>query len=814
MVEDQQSAPLSPQEEALTAEELDVIHQLVDRNLQQDDIRKILLKLSSADRDVFTSKLAELLRKTSALLTVSRRLSDSLSLDVLLPRMVELISDFLDAERCSVFLYDRETDELYTKAAVGLTKEIRFPAGNGIAGSVFRSGEPVHIPDAYADPRFNQEIDKRTGFRTRDILCVPIRHAKDGRVEIVGVAQALNKRGGGFGHEDLTLLDTLNSHAASAFVNALLHEEIRRARAEETQLLEVTAAMATELQLHPLLVKIMETVAAILEADRATLFMHDPKKRELWALVGQGQNLSEIRFPDHLGIAGAVFTTGQTVNIPDAYADPRFNRDVDKRTGYRTQNILTMPVINRKGETIAVTQVLNKKGGPFSAIDEKRLRAFSSQAAIAMENAQLFDEVSRVKNYNESILESMSNGVITVNAAGEIVKANSAALRLLRRDSPDAMVGNGVHQFFTGPNAWIAESVASVERTGKPEVAMDASLLLDEAAAAQGGRKAEAVSMNLSVVPLPEGKDEKLGCILMIEDITNEKRLKSTMARYMTKEVADKLLEEGEAALGGKVQHATVLFTDIRSFTSISERIGAQETVKMLNEYFSIMVDVILEKGGILDKYIGDAIMAVFGAPFPSPQDADHAVQAGVGMLRALREFNTKRVAEGRDMVRMGVGINSDEVLSGNIGSLKRMDYTVIGDGVNLASRLEGANKTYGTELLVSEFTVRELKGAYTLREVDKMQVKGKTQPVGVFEVLDYFAPDSIARDARVLAAYDRGQKHYQRRDFDDARAAFEEALGVNAKDGVARMYRERCVYFLEHPPPDEWDGVWVMKEK
>lgn len=795
--------------EPLRPEEIDVINQLVDRNLRQDDIRRILLKLSSADRDAFTSKLAEMLRKTSALLTVSRRLADSLSLDVLLPRMVEMVSEFLDAERCTVFLYDKETDELYTKVALGLTTEIRIPAGAGIAGAVFKTGEPVQIPDAYRDPRFNPDVDRQTGFKTRNILCVPIKHKREEGVVIVGVAQVLNKRTGDFEAEDLTLLETLNSQAASAFVNALLHEEIRRARAEEVQLLEVTAAMSTELQLQPLLVKIMQTVATILDADRATLFMHDPGARQLWALVGQGEALSQIRVPDHLGIVGAVFTTGATVNIPDAYADPRFNQNVDKATGYRTTNLLTMPVVNRKGDTIAVTQVLNKRSGPFNAMDEKRLRAFSAQASIAMENAQLFDEVTRVKNYNESILESMTNGVITVNPTGQIVKANRAALGMLKRDA-SALSGHQVAEFFRGGNAWIAESVASVRTSGRPEVAMEASLWLSE----EEGAERAAASMNLSVVPLPEGKDGQQGCILMIEDITKEKRLKSTMARYMTKEVADKLLEEGEAALGGKVQRATLLFTDIRGFTSISERIGAQETVKMLNEYFSIMVDIILEKDGILDKYIGDAIMAVFGAPFPGPEDADHAVQAAVGMLRALRVFNAKRAAEGHEAVRMGIGVNTDDVLSGNIGSLKRMDYTVIGDGVNLASRLESANKAYATEILVSEFTVRALKGAYIMREVDKMRVKGKSQPVGVFEILDHFGPDSAARQPRVLELFDQGQQRYRSGDFAEAGALFEAVLGLNARDGVSRMYRDRCAYFSEHPPSTDWDGVWDMKEK
>jgi adenylate cyclase len=316
------------------------------------------------------------------------------------------------------------------------------------------------------------------------------------------------------------------------------------------------------------------------------------------------------------------------------------------------------------------------------------------------------------------------------------------------------------------------------------------------------------------VVPLGAHGDPDLGCMLMLEDITNEKRLKGTMARYMPKEVADRLLEEGASALGGKTQKATVLFSDIRSFTTISERLGAQETVKMLNDYFGLMVDVILERGGILDKYIGDAIMAVFGAPFSSLQDADNAVLAALGMRHALRGFNQRRAAEGLAPVRMGLGLNTDEVLSGNIGSLKRMDYTVIGDGVNLASRLEGANKHYGTEILISELTVRELQGEYLLREVDQIRVKGKLQPIGVFEVFDELDERDHPGLREQLRAFAAARAIYQQRDWSRARAAFDEALSLRPDDRVSRLYLERCAHFTAEPPADDWDGVFVMREK
>lgn len=792
----------------------EIVDGLAAGTLHEAAMAKLVHLLDPADRAALVLPLSDRLLRTSALLEVSKQVSETLSLDQLFGRMVAFVSRFLRADRCSIFLFDPSTQELYSRVAQGSgTQEIRFPAHVGIAGHVFQTGQAEHIPDAYSDPRFNSSFDKKTGYRTRNILCAPI---KTLRGQTVGVAQVLNKNIGDFDSADMSLLQALTTQAASAFLNAQMHEQIEKAKREETELLEVTNAISTELHLEPLLQKIMQAVTTLLDADRSTLFMFDPRTNELWSHVAQGLGTTEIRFPCHLGIAGSVFKTSQTINIPNAYEDARFNKEIDKRTGYKTDTILCMPVLTKAGQNIGVIQVLNKKGGPFSGTDERRLKAFASQASVAIENAKLFEDVMTVKNYNESILQSMSNGVITIDDQGVIAKANHAALRLWRKEKfPDDLVGKTVNEFFSGKNEWIGQVASQVMQKGTPDSSLDVELWLrDSDDLPTHERRREKASVNLSVVPLTNVKGKNIGCMLMLEDITNEKRLKSTMARYMTKEIADKLLEEGEAVLGGKLLKCSVLFSDIRSFTTISERMGAQETVKMLNEYFGIMVDIILGHGGILDKYIGDAIMAVFGAPFSTPHDTDNAVKAAIDMLKACHQFNRERAVRGQEPLLMGLGVNTDQVLSGNIGSLKRMDYTVIGDGVNLASRLEGANKLYGTQILISEFTVKELTGPYLLRQVDRIRVKGKNEPVGVYEVLDHLSEQDFPNITEVLQRFNSGLDLYRQKMWKQAQDIFQEALLLNPHDGVSKEYHKRCQYFQEHPPSDDWDGVWTMKDK
>ena len=231
-------------------------------------------------------------------------------------------------------------------------------------------------------------------------------------------------------------------------------------------------------------------------------------------------------------------------------------------------------------------------------------------------------------------------------------------------------------------------------------------------------------SVNLTISPLmSEDSEKQLGSMLMFEDISSEKRMKSTMSRYMDPVIAAQMLEGdgGLALLGGVSAEATVMFSDVRGFTTITEEYGAQGTVSFLNEYFSLMVDCITREGGMLDKFIGDAIMACFGLPVPHEDDADRALRAGISMIRELWAWNADRRAKGLKTVDMGLGLNTDTVVSGNIGSPKRMDYTVIGDGVNLASRLESACKAYSARILVSESTVKKLRGTYRMRDIDLM---------------------------------------------------------------------------------------------
>lgn len=206
------------------------------------------------------------------------------------------------------------------------------------------------------------------------------------------------------------------------------------------------------------------------------------------------------------------------------------------------------------------------------------------------------------------------------------------------------------------------------------------------------------------------------------------------MSRYMPPVVVAQVLDDHRDVLEGRAQTITMLFTDIRGFTTIAESIGARATVTMLNEYFTEMVDVTDARSGVLDKYIGDASMALFGVPFGADDDESNAVVAANEMMLALHKLNERRARAGLQTLQHDIGISTGEAITGNIGSPKRMDYTVIGHSVNLTARIESVTIVYGTPVLVSELTLARLTDQSTFREVDRIRVKGKTEPVRLYE--------------------------------------------------------------------------------
>ncbi|MDP8922374.1 MAG: adenylate/guanylate cyclase domain-containing protein [Chloroflexota bacterium] len=290
--------------------------------------------------------------------------------------------------------------------------------------------------------------------------------------------------------------------------------------------------------------------------------------------------------------------------------------------------------------------------------------------------------------------------------------------------------------------------------------------------------------------------------------------LRGVLGQYLSPSVmAHVTRDPDQLKLGGDEREMTVMFADLRGFTTFSEMLDPETLVATLNEYLTAMSEVIFKHEGTIDKYMGDAVMAFWGAPQAQPAHAECAVRAGLEMIAALKRLNADWGTAGRYPLAMGIGISTGIMKVGNMGSASRFDYTVLGDAVNLGSRLEGLNKEYGTSLIVSAATLAATNGAFRARFLDLVAVKGKKEPVEVYEILADRTELDAATEA-MLRAYEAGTAAYRGRDWLGAAARFQEALRHLPGDGPSALYLQRCESLIADPPPADWDGVYVMTRK
>ena len=292
-----------------------------------------------------------------------------------------------------------------------------------------------------------------------------------------------------------------------------------------------------------------------------------------------------------------------------------------------------------------------------------------------------------------------------------------------------------------------------------------------------------------------------------------KKKIRGAFQYYLTASVINEMLKDPtKLKLGGDKKDLSVLFSDIRGFTTVSEKLTPEELVHLLNEYLTVMTDIVFKYDGLLDKYMGDAIMAVFGAPLDQPDHALRACRTALGMMAELGVLQKKWLAEGRPVLNIGIGINTGEMVVGNMGSQMRFDYTVMGDSVNLGSRLEGINKEYGTNIVISEFTQSSVKDALFCRELDSVRVKGKKLPVRIYELIGERA--SSQDKAAFVNLFEEGLAKYKQGLWDEAIAVFRRVLEIRPGDPPSELYIKRCQMLKENPPEGEWDGVFTMTTK
>jgi adenylate cyclase len=508
----------------------------------------------------------------------------------------------------------------------------------------------------------------------------------------------------------------------------LIFGELLRARMRTSSALHrIVQALSPGAEIGAVIEDICRTTEQAMEAEQVLLFLRDSQRNILRARAQVAGRAEDLEIALGEGLVGKAAEADQLTNVPILSEHPHYRPEVDKCFQEQTRSVLCVPLSKEDGVSPGLLVIVNKRRGAFTREDEGLGMAVASQISVVLREARLFTHIRNMKNYYERILESIATGILTLDRLGKLTTVNRAGTEMFGL-RPSADAGKDLATLFGGTtNARFATIARDALTQHRAHRAYDVRL-----------QRADGfdLSLNLNAVPLEDSQGNYMGAVLVAEDISKEQRLMNTLCRYMAREVAEQVLrDKDEQRLGGTRTEVTILLTDVRNFTTISEQMDPWDVVNLLNAYLPRMINVIFRHQGMVDKFIGDAILAVFGIPALREDDALRAARAALEMRRQLLAINKERAREGQLTIEMGIGITSGTVISGNIGSERRMDYTVIGDPVNLAARLESLTKEVKRRILVSDRVREAISKEIPCEELGLFAVKGKREKVRVFAI-------------------------------------------------------------------------------
>ena len=692
--------------------------------------------------------------------------------------MLVRISEAIQVDRSTFYLYDPESKILESVVAQGIEDQLlSIPVGMGIVGKMFSTGLPVLENNVQDNLNFEDTFDKKSGYKTTSTLCIPVYNDKN---KPIGALQCLNKIEGAFTSKDQRILESFATAIALIIKGNDLYVASERIHHNFSKLLEVFTSISSELELNALIPLIMNKAAEITDSDRSSFFLLDKESNELWTLFAKGLDNEIVR--TRKGIVAKVAATGKPCIINNPYQHSDFDSSVDKKTGYRTRSIISVPVFDKYQQILGVVQAINKKEGVFNEDDLHILTGFSSQIQIAVQNAELFDQAHSMKNYLNMLIQNLDYGIVTVDKLNRVRTVNHIFMNLFSSFDTMDIINKPVDSLaspFTELLAYGKQTLDTGKKTYKNDIEVNLS-------------NHKTLTLNISVLPMVDTKGEIIGVIHVFNDISKEKRIESNLSRYIPQHIVEEVMNnESLSLLKGNYSKCSVLFSDIRNFTSLTEKFGAIQIVELLNNYFEAMVSSIYKNNGILDKFIGDAVMSVFGVPYAKENDAINSVRCALDMIRMLRVVNQQN--KDLPVLNIGIGISTGKVVSGNIGSEKRFEYTVIGDPVNLAARLESATKEYEIPLLICENTYQEVKSYFHCLEIDTIKVKGKQHPLKIYTVLKAITKPLCKKDQNFQQHFKSGLQAFRKGQLDVAKKLFKASKKYNPQFGPVQIFLKRC---------------------
>lgn len=424
----------------------------------------------------------------------------------------------------------------------------------------------------------------------------------------------------------------------------------------------------------------------------------------------------------------------------------------------------------------------------------------------------VIEQAKRIINnniYGKTLLSALPVALLATDLDCCIRIANNATEEILEI-SEEEMIGKHLKGYFEKQSKLIGKIEKTLEDGRTHNLGSETIRLVS-------GKE---IVGNFYVKPLKDEEKKIYGALLTIEDMTDFHFLQDAFKRYVPPSVSEIIADDPKSLqLGGEEQKLSVLFSDLIGFSRLSEQYSPHDMVTLLSDYFGEMTDQVFAFNGTLKEYVGDELMAIFGAPLMQSDHAGSACSAALSMSKRLRVLRREWSKNGKPALRARIGVNSGPMLVGNLGSRHRFSYGVLGDNVNLASRLEGLNNLYGTEILIGENCAESVGERFILRWVDQVRVKGREKPVRIYELIGHSDESIPDKKISSIEYYEKGFEAYRRQSWKKAINRFEEVLKLQPEDGPARVMIDRCSIYLDSSPSDsclgeDWDGVFEHKTK
>ena len=622
------------------------------------------------------------------------------------------------ASKGAIFLYHHKSDQLSILASQGLKKRNPFSSPKKLSSQSVkhRYGHIELVPP----PSWITGELKKCILESGGKILAPLFH-KDRLLGLLCVGKKF--MGEAYTGAEIKILEIVANHLTKALYNYELIQNVdEKGKQLNLKLLEletlfdISVAISSVLDVDELGEEILWRSVGILNASKGMMLM--PKENS--PILEPNSSFNWEGFDALISKKLTIFK-----KIEDSKSGviltPGDKNSLQKKLG--EDHVIIVP-IQTKENILGYMVLCNKETrhgvDAFTQTDLDLLSALCNQGAVALDNARLFKDITEAKQFNESILGSIATGVITLDPLGEIDSINRAGMNILKMNK-DETVGNHYMYLFE-KDMEIIGLIQKVEMDNATHSEINMSFLT----------VSKETVVNVSAAPRIDPSGSVRGLVIAIEDITDVSKVKNTFKRYVSKQVVDELLDDdAKLNLGGEEREVTILFSDIRGFTSMSENMSPENVVSTLNEYFSDMIDIVFKYNGTLDKIIGDELMIVYGAPISAEDDTQRAVTTAVEMQKQIIRLNKKRRKRKEIPISAGIGINRGIVVSGNIGSRDMMDYTVIGDTVNLGARLCSAAGP--GEILVSSTVWKETPKHYSYKKLEPIKVKGKKNKVSVY---------------------------------------------------------------------------------